>query len=363
MNILRKIKLTRHLCNLQDVLQETSFYPNLPRKTWGQRLRENAAWLIRYHDVNSRYNEWGLDLQGVNPDDYYAEGYVQKTRDIMNGECGEHKLRHNYGVIGNDKFVFYALMLAANLPTPKVKALCIDGKAYLLPYLNSASLGQEAATTEQLQELFTGGQCYFCKVVDGLQGKLVRRVDDLKTLQALLQEWAGRRFIVQEEVKQHPFLNKIYSGSVNTIRVVTIKVGKEYELLGAALRCGNGTTGLVDNIHSGGGGIFIDDKGCLRKYAREFGFSHGSTTCHPDTGFIFENQQLPYYRETIALCCRSHRFFYGLDSVGWDVAITENGPTLLEANGLWGVPFMQDKDRGLKKRWAAHCATYGIKYE
>lgn len=363
MNILRKIKLTRHLCNLQDVLQETSFYPNLPRKTWGQRLRENAAWLIRYHDVNSRYNEWGLDLQGVNPDDYYAEGYVQKTRDMMNGECGRQQKRYNYGIIGYEKFLFYAIMQAAKLPTPPVRALCMEGKAYLLPDSSYLEQREQAATAAQLAQLFLGGKHYFCKVVDGIQGKFVRKITNLEELQALLQEWSEDKFVVQDEIKQHPILNKIYSGSVNTIRVVTIKVGKEYELLGAALRCGNGATGMVDNICSGGGAVLIDDKGYLRKYAREFNFSKTTTTCHPDSGFVFENQQVPYYKEAIALCCRAHRFFYGLESVGWDVAITENGPTILEANGLWGAALMQDKYGGLKKRWAAHCATYGIKYE
>jgi hypothetical protein len=58
---------------------------------------------------------------------------------------------------------------------------------------------------------------------------------------------------------------------------------------------------------------------------------------HPDSGVVFEGYKIPYYEEAVALAKRCMDSFYGLKSVGWDVAITTDGPVIIEGNDDWGL--------------------------
>ena len=40
---------------------------------------------------------------------------------------------------------------------------------------------------------------------------------------------------------------------------------------------------------------------------------------------------------------------YRSHSVGWDIAITENGPVFIEGNGLWEISLVQAVHGGMKK--------------
>lgn len=46
-----------------------------------------------------------------------------------------------------------------------------------------------------------------------------------------------------------------------------------------------------------------------------------------------------------------HKQFYELESIGWDIVITPNGPVILEGNDDWEIGGPQDTSGGLKKRW------------
>jgi hypothetical protein len=50
----------------------------------------------------------------------------------------------------------------------------------------------------------------------------------------------------------------------------------------------------------------------------------------------FEEIKIPDFDECIGLAKAAHAWIPGLQSVGWDVALTPNGPLLLEGNDDWG---------------------------
>src|SRR5690606_10909580 len=62
---------------------------------------------------------------------------------------------------------------------------------------------------------------------------------------------------------------------------------------------------------------------------------------HPDTGVCFEGFTLPYWNDTTNLVLRAHQAFPELGVIGWDVAITEQGPVLIEANHAWDINLLQ----------------------
>ena len=62
---------------------------------------------------------------------------------------------------------------------------------------------------------------------------------------------------------------------------------------------------------------------------------------HPDSGHPIEGLTLPFWKAALDLAVNAHREFQEMPSVGWDVAITEDGPVLVEGNPVWGVDLAQ----------------------
>lgn len=59
---------------------------------------------------------------------------------------------------------------------------------------------------------------------------------------------------------------------------------------------------------------------------------------HPGTGVPFDGFVLPHWHEALELVRRAQRCFPQLRSLGWDVALTADGPRLVEANARWDPP-------------------------
>jgi hypothetical protein len=59
----------------------------------------------------------------------------------------------------------------------------------------------------------------------------------------------------------------------------------------------------------------------------------GWFTAHPNTGEQIEGRVLPCWEEAKALAIEAHRAFFDRVVIGWDIAILEDGPILVEGNG------------------------------
>ena len=109
-------------------------------------------------------------------------------------------------------------------------------------------------------------------------------------------------------------------------------------LVGSELRVGCGGN-HTDNVSAGGLKIGVKKDGTLTK----FGFydkEHGTkTTVHPDSRMVFEGYIVPFYNESIQVCKEFHSKLRGIHLIGWDIAITEEGPLFVEGNESCGTDF------------------------
>ena len=64
-------------------------------------------------------------------------------------------------------------------------------------------------------------------------------------------------------------------------------------------------------------------------------------TEHPETHHKFVGEQLPMTQEAIALAFTAARRLPQVAYVGWDIAITPNGPALIEGNPFPGHDLLQ----------------------
>jgi hypothetical protein len=108
-----------------------------------------------------------------------------------------------------------------------------------------------------------------------------------------------------------------------------------YEAVCALFRMAVGDNRQVDNFHAGGIAAPIDVASGRLGAATDWGLRprHGWKSHHPDTGGPIEGRILPLWAETRALAERAHAAFADRHIVGWDMAILEDGPAIVEANG------------------------------
>lgn len=149
----------------------------------------------------------------------------------------------------------------------------------------------------------------------------------------------GKNFIVQNVITQHSALAAIHSESVNTMRIITILLDGEVNILSACLRMGVGKS-QVDNFSQGGVGCGIQQDGHLRSVGYD---RFGKKVQHHPSGFHFEDCVIPNYSAVLdavkTVAMRVPQF--GVAS--WDFALDEAGcPVLIEYNvGQGGIDIHQ----------------------
>jgi len=147
----------------------------------------------------------------------------------------------------------------------------------------------------------------------------------------------GRPYIVQPALMNHETLRDYTNGALATVRLMTVRASDQSsQPLMAALRMPTGQA-IADNFDLGGVAVPIDLKtGTCGPGIRKKGqLPPGTINTHPDTGAVIPGLRIPYWSECLALTCRAHDLIHAqVPVVGWDVAVLEHGPVIIEPNHL-----------------------------
>ena len=204
-------------------------------------------------------------------------------------------------------------------------------------YLHRQWLSLENATDEALTEFLEAHEefvlkpkCEACGV--GVEKRNRKDFPTAAALRAYAKE-AGVD-LIEEVVIQHPDMDRMTSGSVNTVRVMTIRSEGEPHILFAGLRIGNSDR-PVDNINAGG--MFAPvDKETGRLTCDAIDKECKVYSAHPKTGCPIVGFQIPYWQEAKQMCLEAAKVIPQMGYVGWDVAFTAEGPLLIEGNDMPG---------------------------
>lgn len=188
------------------------------------------------------------------------------------------------------------------------------------------------------------------KPVDGEGGQGVEKIkyqdeDDAKVVYKKLLE--NKQTIVEQCIVQNEKLNELYDKSVNSLRMFTFyKDGKSY-FLQAILKMGNG--GVVDNFSSGGMYTYVSEEGYV--YVEAIDRDDNIFTEHPISKCKIVGFKVPMFEEAVELVKEAAKVVPAIGYVGWDVAIGEKEPIIIEGNCFPGVfqvkPSLYDKKEGL----------------
>ncbi len=336
--------------NVDKYCVHDSYFPTLPQKSKSRILWDQLVATIRHGYPNEFYFPYGFDVKSKEEMAAYLHyAPFMRLRDGLNMQD-----LHNSTYVLRNKFAFGIFTSGLGINSGNNVALLYDDGVFLISA--KKRVGIEDFVKQYPSE-------YFVKLIDGECGCGIFQLKiepdgallingESSTIAQLCQLIKGGRYIVQTKIKQHAEMNRLYPHSINTIRLVTVKNVRtgRVEVFPSILRVGaNGS--FVDNTSQGGLAIGVNlESGRLFEYGYYKPAFGTRATAHPNTQVAFSDFVIPYIQEAKEQAIFLHSMLPDLYSIGWDVAIGEEGPIFIEGNDNWEINGPQICNGGLKEQ-------------
>lgn len=224
-----------------------------------------------------------------------------------------------------------------NLPAPQIISYNI-GKNF---YFNSKHyiINSKNELIDFFAKVFNNSKeaALFLKPINGIGGKgcllFNKEQFKLQINDDCYNTLVNHNYLHQEKIMQHPIINKIHSKSINTLRINTyLDTDGNSHVISALMRFGSGNL-VTDNESSGGFYIALDiENKALKGVGRQSMSRNGNTfTHHPDSKVKLDGFKIPYITESIELTLLAAKML-PTRIIGWDIAITQKGPVIIEGN-------------------------------
>lgn len=244
-----------------------------------------------------------------------------------------------YQILFTDKFVQKMLLTGLKLPTPGVIAIIGGGGSVSsLPEFQTAV--DEAPPEFVLKPVSARGGDGFRRLVKR-QEKLFEsdREISVEDIWCDLRPNMERGVVMEETVRNHPALDSMNSSSLNTFRVMTFQFPDgRWEPICAFLKVGRAGS-VVDNRNAGGLIIPVDEDGLTGPALESRTNTRWSQ--HPDSGAQLANIKLEMFQDVVDLAVRASKPLSHTGILGWDIALTPDGPVIIEVNAAPGVKYLQ----------------------
>lgn len=210
-------------------------------------------------------------------------------------------------------------------------------------FLKRDWINLKTASIEDFEKFLKDKVNIVVKPVDQACGRNVEKinVEKLKDINELYNSLINKKqFLVEDCIVQHPKMAEIYPNAVNTLRIVSVTKNNKVNIMFRSIRMGNDGN-VVDNFNHGGLFTTIDEDGIIRNPAVD---KKGNIyTNHPYTNTEILNFEIPMFNEAIEYVKSMAISIPEVGYVGWDIAITEKGPVVVEANPFPGHDIYQSK--------------------
>lgn len=304
---------------------------------------------------------WLATVHSIPPDKYYVfelfrdERRAQASDYILRYELkgGLHNLLHFHakrqeGMVSTkgdlkDKLTFTRICRAAGIDAPIV-LVYLDADGAIVPEAQNESGLPKSNIFIKPAKGKGGRGCEKWIYSDGrYYGPNRRMCSEQELIKHIATLAAGRgRYLVQECLRNNQALRDL--GDLTTLRVTTCKTEfGGFEATNATLKLAMKAGSSVDNFHQGGAVAKVDIA------TGEVGPASDSwlkKPCvwhktHPTSKAPIEHRKLPHWRDVVSLVERAHRLFPDRIMLGFDVAITDRGPVVIEGNVQSGCDMIQ----------------------
>lgn len=209
-------------------------------------------------------------------------------------------------------------------------------------FLGRKWIDMSGATLSDFEEFLNGLDVIISKPTAEACGRGIEKLNvaDFQSAKALYKHLTDiNSGLCEEFVVQHKDVSTLYPHSVNTYRIVTVFTEGEPHIVYAFIRIGNGGR-FVDNINAGGMAAPVNiETGVIQYPAFDKDSKYYET--HPYTNCPIQGYKLPMWKESTELVLKAATVVPQVGYVGWDVAVTERGPVLIEGNPFPGHDILQ----------------------
>ena len=200
-----------------------------------------------------------------------------------------------------------------------------------------------AGNRDKVIEFIRKHDIFMVKPADGSCGKGIEKIRrgeyaSEDELYSRIMGYGGKYYL-DEFIDQHSSISEIYSGSINTVRVIAIRGRNGVHIICAYLRIGNAGR-HVDNFNSGGMVAPVDEKTGIVK-DKAIDKEKNVYIVHPSSGKEIMGFRIPFWDDITELVKKAGTVVPEVRYIGWDVAVTSNGPCLVEGNNFPGHDIYQ----------------------
>lgn len=252
-----------------------------------------------------------------------------------------------------EKAIFYRLLEALELPAPRLFGIIGPGTGWG----RGVGVVADRATFERWLEGLPGD--LVVKPSAGVHGKgvrVIRReggrlvaigegpISPGELHEAMTTDPDYALWVVQERLRNSPEVARLGSSeTLQTTRIVTVVHPDGSTSVVQCLLKLAAEGAAIDNYRGGGTGnclVDVDPDGRLGpvRSVRGDGCGYLLTPDMPGTGRRVEGEVLPGWGEALTLARTAARLFLPARTIGWDVALTTDGPKLIEGNMWWDPP-------------------------
>ncbi|HEX5472703.1 MAG TPA: sugar-transfer associated ATP-grasp domain-containing protein [Lacipirellulaceae bacterium] len=277
-------------------------------------------------------------------------------------------------VIANDKPTLTALLRGNDLPIPETQAMRHADRAFPgAKALRNRSDVENFLRHEAQYPIFTkptDGRCSLgvanlerydrtsdCVITKRGQSVPIAEMADQ------VERFAQGGYLFQSRLAPHPKIAEIVGDQVSSVRMFVLADDEGPTLLRAAWKIPSGES-VADNFWRAGnmlGGIDVET-GRVIRVLRRTPKATIAVDSHPKTGASFRELEFPEWSAMRDVVMRGAAAVPSCHFQGWDVALTDRGPVLVELEGDGGDPIMEQLcfDSGLLQGRYLNFATKAL---
>jgi hypothetical protein len=271
------------------------------------------------------------------------------------------KLRSPWPAIANDKPTLTALLRGHDLPVPETQAIRHDRRTFpgavtlrsadelarfirsgaRFPMFSKPTNTANSLGVVDIDRYDAAGDCLVLGNGSRVAlGDYVEKVED----------YAEKGYMLQTRLVPHAEIAKVVGARVGTVRMVVLNEECGPTLLRAAWKIPVGDN-VADNFWRPGnllGGLDVDT-GRILRVMRQGPNGFEQVDRHPDSGVKFDELTFPAWPAMRRVVLAAANTMPTCHLQGWDVAMCESGPVLVELEGDGGDPIMSQAcfDTGL----------------
>lgn len=289
----------------------------------------------------------------LTPDEYYyyrlydRQYSLEKKRQFV-GLRAQRRFHYRcndvaWHAMTNDKMNFYSFMHAQGFAVPKVHAVyCEQIRNFNVPTVRSIKalkqyLVEECPTPcfmKPVEGMYSIG-AFDIASIDAKDVHLrTGGVISMKEFLDYVGKFASSGYVVQERLEPHRELAANFGPTLGCVRALVL-LSDEARLASAVFKIPSGRN-VADNYWRAGNmlGALDSKTGALLRAVSGTGADLVEHDKHPVTGASFSGMKLPDWQKVLGLVRDAPRYFSGVKTQSWDIALTTRGPIALEMN--WG---------------------------